>query len=109
LFTITSGSHVLDSSWTNGLKPSITQNGGTVTVTWNAPAAGTYIISIKFDATSVKNATAPTPSTVHYDFSTAGVPGSTRGLDLVKNPNYAGFSGRSSQHRSSVPQVTHFQ
>jgi hypothetical protein len=91
LFSITSGSNVFDSTCTNGLKPSFTQsstNGttGTVTVQWNAPSAGTYIISIKFDATSVKNQTGPSPTTVHYNFSTVGVPGSTSGLDLIKKP-----------------------
>jgi hypothetical protein len=32
----------------------------------------------------VKGATAPSPTTVHYDFSTTGVPGTTSGLDLKK-------------------------
>src|SRR5438132_9787464 len=67
--------------------PTITQNPatGAVTAQWNAPTAGTYIISIKYSANSVVGSPAPSPgTTVHYDFMTTGVPGSTSGLDLVK-------------------------
>ena len=56
-----------------------------MTVSFKAPAAGTYIISIKYDSDSLKGASAPSPTTVHHDFSTTGVPGSTSGLDLIKN------------------------
>ncbi len=59
---------------------------GVTTVKFNAPSAGTYIIGVKYDAGSVKGFTAPTPTTVHYDFTTAGVSGSTQGIDLVKKP-----------------------
>jgi hypothetical protein len=61
----------------------MTQSGNTTTVTFNAPAAGTYYISLKFDVSSVNNQPAPSPPTVHYDFMTTGVPGSTSGIDLV--------------------------
>jgi hypothetical protein len=86
LFNFTSGSNVFSSSC-NSVSPTITQNPTTkaVTVQFNAPVAGTYIISIKYDSKSVAGATAPNPTTVHYDFATTGVPGSTSGLDLVKN------------------------
>ena len=57
---------------------------GTVTVKWTAPAAGTYYIRLQLSAANVKKRTAPNPTTVHYDFSTNGVAGSTIGLDLVK-------------------------
>ena len=72
----------------NSLSETMTQNPttGTVTVTFNAPTAGVYIISLKYDSGSVKGATAPSPTTtVHYNFSTTGVPGSTNGLDLIKS------------------------
>jgi len=71
----------------NAQSETITQNPttGTVTVSFNAPTAGTYIISLKYDSGSVKGAAAPSPTTVHYNFSTTGVPGSTSGLDLIKN------------------------
>jgi hypothetical protein len=65
----------------------ITQNTntGTVTVSFNAPVAGTYIIGLKYDSKSVVGANAPSPgTTVHYNFATTGVPGSTSGLDLIK-------------------------
>jgi len=82
---IASGSNVFDSNC-NSLHPNITQNGNTTTVTFNAPTAGTYFISVKYDTGSVKGKTAPSPgTTVHYNFMTTGVPGSTSGLDLVKN------------------------
>jgi hypothetical protein len=83
-FDIQSGSNVFDSNCVSR-HPSITQSGGTVTVTFNAPAAGTYFISIKYSANSVVGSPAPSPgTTVHYDFMTMGVPGSTSGLDLVR-------------------------
>src|SRR4029077_14110513 len=86
LFDIQSGSNVFTSNC-NSLHPTITQNTttGAVTVQWNAPTAGTYIISIKYDSKSIVGDPAPSPgTTVHYDFATTGVPGSTSGLDLVK-------------------------
>jgi hypothetical protein len=62
----------------------VTQSGGTVTVTFTAPTAGTYFIQIKFNANTVNNKPAPNPSTVHYEFTTMGVFDSTQGLDLVR-------------------------
>jgi Bacterial pre-peptidase C-terminal domain len=61
-----------------------TQNGGTVTVTFTAPAAGTYYLQVKYKTDSVNHDPAPSPTTVHYEFMTAGMPGSTSGLDLVR-------------------------
>jgi hypothetical protein len=56
-----------------------------VTVTFNAPTAGTYFISIKFNSAGLSGRPAPSPTTtVHYDFMTTGVPGSTSGIDLKK-------------------------
>ena len=89
--------NVFDANCVNGLKPSITQGvGGTVTVQWNAPSAGTYFISIKYSTSNLVGLTAPTPSTVHYQFTTVGVPGSTSGLDLVK---------KSTGHASITPNI----
>ena len=82
------GNNVFDFNC-NGVSNTITQNAttGTVTVSFNAPTAGTYIISLKYDSGSVKGAAAPSPgTTVHYDFNTTGVPGSTSGIDLVPKP-----------------------
>ena len=82
---IANGSSVFNSNC-GSLHPRITQNSntGTVTVQWNAPTAGTYIISIKYNSQSLVGKPAPSPgTTVHYDFTTMGVSGSTSGLDLV--------------------------
>jgi hypothetical protein len=86
-FDFTTGSNVFDSNCVS-LHPTITQNGttGAVTVQFNAPTAGTYIISIKYDSKSIVGDPAPSPgTTVHYNFTTTGVAGSTQGLDLIKN------------------------
>jgi hypothetical protein len=83
-FDTASGSGVYSSNCGN-LGSTITQNGNTTTVTFNAPTAGTYIIGIKYDSKSIVGATAPNPPTVHYNYATTGVPGSTSGLDLIKN------------------------
>jgi hypothetical protein len=86
-FDIQSGSNVFNSNCVSQ-HPTITQNTttGDVTAQWNAPTAGTYIISIKYDTHSIAGDPAPSPgTTVHYDFATTGVPGSTSGLDLIKN------------------------
>ena len=84
-FNFFSGSSAYDANCGN-LSTTITQNGNTTTVTFNAPTAGTYIIGIKYNSKSIVGAPAPSPTTtVHYDFATTGVPGSTSGLNLVKN------------------------
>ena len=77
------GNNVYNSSCGNVAR-TVTQSGGTVTVRFTAPAAGTYFISLKFNANSVNNKPAPNPSTVHYQFMTTGVPDSTQGIDLVR-------------------------
>jgi hypothetical protein len=64
--------------------PSISTANGVTTVSFTASSAGTYFIGIKFDAKSVQGFPVPSPTTVHYDFSTTGVTSSTSGLDLVK-------------------------
>ena len=86
-FGTASGSNVFNNNC-NGVTNTMTQNAntGTVTVSFNAPTAGTYIISIKYDSKSIAGLPAPSPTTtVHYNFATTGVPGSTQGLDLIKN------------------------
>jgi hypothetical protein len=98
--TITTGNFTTPMDMANGgnnvfnsncgsLSPTITQNHttGAVTVQWNAPTAGTYFISIKYSANSVVGSPPPSPgTTVHYNFATTGVTGSTSGLDLVPKP-----------------------
>jgi N-acetylneuraminic acid mutarotase len=78
------GSNLFDSDCVL-LQRQITQSGNTVTVTFNAPSAGTYFIAIKFNAQSFIREPAPSPTTVHYEFTATGVPHSTSGLDLAKH------------------------
>jgi len=88
LFVIAPGSNVFSASCTNA-KGTFTQsstNGtnGTVTVTFNAPTAGPFTISVKFDPQNADGQRAPNPSTIGYTFSTTGVSGSTQLLNLAK-------------------------
>ena len=79
------GSNVFDSNCVS-LPWAVRQSGNTVAVRFNAPAAGTYFIAINFDARSLNGEPAPSPETsVHYEFTTTGVPNSTSGLDLIKH------------------------
>lgn len=83
-FSQASGSFVYTAGCTK-INATITTSGGVTTISFNGTAGTTYVIGIKYDATSVVGFAAPSPgTTVHYDFSTAGVPGSTSGVDLVK-------------------------
>ena len=83
IYAFASGSGVFNSSCSAVSGASITQSSnGSVTVTFTG--TGTFYIGIKYDATSVKNKPAPSPTTVHTDFATTGISGSTQGLDLVK-------------------------
>ncbi len=82
---VVNGSNVFDSDCA-ALQRSITQSGNTVRVKFNAPTSGTYYIAIRFNAQNLIGEPVPRPTgtTVHFDFTTTGVPGSTSGLDLVK-------------------------
>jgi hypothetical protein len=59
-------------------------------VTFNNVPAGSYVIRVKYDSKSIVGATAPTPTTQHYDFKTyynsTVVEFNTNGLDLKKRP-----------------------
>jgi predicted extracellular nuclease len=88
-FGVASGSQVFKSNCAGGLKPTFSQSSTSgsasiVTVSFNAPTAGTYHVNLKFSTNTVKGQAAPTPTTVHYVFSTTGVAGSERALDLVR-------------------------
>jgi hypothetical protein len=78
------GNNVFDSSC-NSVSNTITQDPTTkaATAQWNAPTAGTYYIALKYNTSSVVGQPAPSPTTVHYNFMTTGVPGSTSVIDLV--------------------------
>jgi hypothetical protein len=86
-FGTASGPNVFNANC-GSVSSTITQNPttGAVTLQFNAPVAGTYILSVKYDSKSIAGLTAPSPTTtVHYDFATTGVPSSTSGIDLIKN------------------------
>ena len=85
-FLLANGGNNVFNNSCNAISNNSTQAGnGTVTVTFNAPVAGDYFISLKYNTNSVKGAPAPAPTTtVHYDFQTTGVPGSLSGIDLIK-------------------------
>jgi len=61
---------------------------GSVSLRFNASAAGTYFLAVTYKSTSVKGQRPPNPNTAHYEFSTQGVSSSTSGIDL--SPRAAG-------------------
>ena len=83
-----SGSNVYDTNC-KSQSPTITQSSAnntssnTLTVKFTAPKAGTYFIVLAFQTANVQGSSAPSPSTVTYQYSTVGVPGSTSNLSLV--------------------------
>ena len=83
-----SGGNIVFNSSCTSVSNTITQDPTTkaATVSFNAATAGTYYIALKYDSKSVAGLPAPSPTTIHYNFATTGVPGSTSGLDLIKNP-----------------------
>jgi hypothetical protein len=102
-FSQASGSFV----WTSGctkVNSTISTSGGVTTISFNASSAGTYIIGVKYDSKSVEGFPVPTPTTVHYTFATAGVPGSPQGLDLVKKAGAFQFvtPSRASQESNTM-------
>ena len=69
----------------NMTQDTINGTNSAVTGRFNAKQAGVYYISVKFQTGNVGGDPAPAPgTTVHYDFSSTGVPGSTSSVDLVK-------------------------
>jgi hypothetical protein len=57
---------------------------GSVTVGFNAAATGDYLVAVRYHANAVKGAATPSPTTVHYLFSTAGVSNSSATLDYLR-------------------------
>jgi len=83
--TLASGSKVYTAACGKVKSPTFTAgSNGSVTVGFNAGSAGTYFVEVLFKASAANGQAAPAPTTVHYEFSTAGVSGSTSGLDLIK-------------------------
>jgi hypothetical protein len=83
--TLASGSKVYTGACGKLKAPTFTSGpNGSVTVGFSAASAGTYLIEVLFKTSAANGQAAPTPTTIHYAFSTAGVSGSTSGLDLIK-------------------------
>jgi hypothetical protein len=57
---------------------------GSVLASFNARSAGTYYLSARYLVSSANGQNVPSPTTVHYAFSTAGVAGSTSGFEIAK-------------------------
>lgn len=86
-FTYLAGSNVFNSDCVSQ-HAAVSQVGGTVSLTFNAPSAGLYVVLVKFQSQSLKGANAPSPgTTVHYVFDATGVVGSALGIDLRLKPN----------------------
>ncbi len=86
-FEVAAGSNAFDANCVAIGGTSITQSLADVTVTFTSASAGTVFLGIKFDSTSVKGFATPSPTTVHYDFTTLDslnnpLLGSLQGLDL---------------------------
>ena len=86
-FAVAAGSNAFDANCVAIGSTSITQSGADVTVTFTSASAGTVYLGIKFESTSVKGFAVPSPTTVHYDFTTLDslnnpLLGSLQGLDL---------------------------
>ena len=89
-FTLGSGSKVLTPACANVKNPAIAAGpNGSVTVDFNAASAGTYYVAVRYLVSAVNGKTEPNPTTVHYELSTAGVAGSTSGIDLKKTATAA--------------------
>jgi hypothetical protein len=84
LFGLGSGTAVYGSGCGSVSGATVAASGGnsTFTVQWNAASSGTYFIGLRLSTSSVNRRPVPSPPTVHYQFSTNGVTGSTSGIDL---------------------------
>jgi Carboxypeptidase regulatory-like domain len=83
--TLAPGSKVYTAACGKVKSPTFTAgSNGSVTVGFDAGSGGTYFVEVLYKTSAANGQAAPTPTTVHYEFSTAGVSGSTSGLDLIK-------------------------
>jgi hypothetical protein len=69
---------------------------GSVTVGFDATAARSYWVAVRYHANAVNGQSTPSPTTIHYLFSTAGVPSSSATLDFLRQaPAHSARSLRS--------------
>ena len=85
LFGLGSGTAVFNASCgaVSGATATAASGNDSFTVQWSAASAGTYYVALRLSTAAVKNKTAPS-TTVHYQYSTNGVTGSTSGIDLTR-------------------------
>jgi hypothetical protein len=84
-FTLGNGSKVLTPACATVRNPAISAGpNGSVNVDFNAASAGTYYLAVRYTVSAVNGLPEPSPTTIHYELSTAGVSGSTSGLDVKK-------------------------
>lgn len=95
------GSSVFDSNCVS-LQRTARQSGDTTTIRFNAPAAGTYFIATNFDARNTVGEPGPNPTTVHYEFTTTGVPNSTYWVSTVSGSPRSARTSRQSAIASLI-------
>jgi hypothetical protein len=89
LFKLNTGGNVYNTACATGFSPTFSSTAvnrvtsAIATVTFTAPVAGTYYVSVNYGSSPVRNKTAPpAPGTVAYTFSTTGVASSSQNLSL---------------------------
>jgi len=87
LFKLNTGGNVYNTGCASGFSPTFTSSGttgktGTVTVTFNAPAAGTYYVTLNYTGSSLKNKAVPSPTPASFSFAVTTVSGSSMSLSL---------------------------
>jgi hypothetical protein len=83
-WNVSKGSTVYSGNCGNSIKGTFSQApNGSITVSWRAASAGRYIILLKLGVNNFTRQPVPDPSTVHFDFSSPGIPDSSHGIDLV--------------------------
>jgi hypothetical protein len=81
---LATGSLVLTSACGKTNATIVAGAGGSATVDFTTPSAGTYYVAVRYLVSSVNGQAEPSPTTVRYELSTVGRSGSTSGLDLKK-------------------------
>ena len=83
--TLANGSKAYTAACGKVKKPTFTSGpDGSVTVGLNAPSTADYWLAVIYKVSAINGQPTPSPTTVHYLFSTAGVSGSAATLDLLR-------------------------
>ena len=83
--TLANGSKAYTAACGKVKKPTFTSGpDGSVTVGLNAPSTADYRLAVIYKVSAINGQPTPSPTTVHYLFSTAGVSGSAATLDLLR-------------------------